>query len=84
MSLSDVLTASEARRSLFPLIDQLNRDGGTIRVTSKAGDIVVMSADEYSALEETAHLLRSPANAERLLRSIGKVRLRQSRQLDEA
>jgi antitoxin YefM len=46
------ITASEARRNLFPLIEQVNDD---------------RTAAEYAALQETAYLLRSPENARRLL-----------------
>ena len=35
--------------------------------------VVLMSLDDYEALEETAYLLRSPANARRLLESIAEV-----------
>lgn len=61
------ITASAARRELFPLIQQVNDDRAPIQITSKRGNAVLMSADEFSAWEETAHLFRSPANARRLL-----------------
>lgn len=63
------ITASEARKNLFPLIEQVNDDRSSIEITSKRGAAVLMSRAEYDALEETAHLLRSPANARRLLES---------------
>ncbi len=61
------VTASEARRRLFPLIKQVNDDRAAVVITSKRGDAVLMSADEYAAWQETAYLFRSPANARRLL-----------------
>ncbi len=64
------ITASEARKNLFPLIEQVNDDRSSIEITSKRGAAVLMSRAEYDALEETAHLLRSPANARRLLESL--------------
>ena len=60
------ITASEARRGLFPLIQQVNDDATAVEITSKAGSAVLMSLTEYEALQETAYLLRSPANAQRL------------------
>jgi antitoxin YefM len=39
---------------------------------SRHGDAVLISREEYLALEETAHLLRSPANARRLLDSLAQ------------
>ncbi|WP_300683579.1 type II toxin-antitoxin system prevent-host-death family antitoxin [Nocardioides sp.] len=64
------ITATEARRSLFPLVQQVNDDRTAIEITSKNGNAVLMSADEYSAWQETAYLFRSPANARRLLEAI--------------
>jgi antitoxin YefM len=63
------ITASEARKSLFPLIKKVNDDHDAIEIVSKHGNAVLVSADDYSALREGAYLLRSPANARRLLRS---------------
>src|SRR6201996_9566587 len=64
------MAASEARKNLFPLIEQVNNDRRPIEITSKRGDAVLMSRADYEALEETAHLLRSPANARRLIESL--------------
>lgn len=61
------ITASEARKSLFPLIEQVNDDRAPVEITSKRGNAVLMSADDYAAWQETAYLFRSPANARRLL-----------------
>ncbi len=61
------ITASEARKTLFPLIEKVNDDRVPIEITSKHGNAVLMSADDYAAWEETAYLFRSPANARRLL-----------------
>jgi antitoxin YefM len=64
------ITASEARKNLFPLIEQVNDDRTPIEITSRRGDAVLLSRADYDALEATAHLLRSPANAKRLLESL--------------
>lgn len=64
------VTASEARRNLFPLIEQVNNDRVAVEITSRRGDAVLLSRVEYASLEETAHLLRVPANAKRLLESL--------------
>jgi antitoxin YefM len=61
------ITASEARRNLFPLIEQVNEDRTVVEIVSRRGNAVLMSADDYAALAEAAYLLRSPANARRLL-----------------
>lgn len=68
------ITASEARKNLFPLIEQVNDDRIVIEITSRHGDAVLISRADYDALEETAHLLRSPVNAQRLLESLAQAR----------
>jgi antitoxin YefM len=64
------ITASEARKNLFPLIEQVNNDRTPVEITSRHGDAVLLSLADYKALEETAHLLRVPANAKRLIESL--------------
>lgn len=64
------VTASEARKNLFPLIEQVNDDRAPVEITSRRGDAVLISRADYDALEETAHLLRVPANAKRLIESL--------------
>jgi antitoxin YefM len=68
------ITASEARKGLFGLIEQVNNDRIEIEITSKRGDAVLLSRAEFDALNETAYLLRSPANAQRLLESLRQAR----------
>jgi antitoxin YefM len=68
------ITASEARKNLFPLIEQVNNDRRPVEITSKAGDAVLMARADYDALEETAFLLRVPANARALLESLDQAR----------
>ena len=61
------ITASEARKRLFPLIEQVNDDRAPVEITSKHGRAVLISADEWEAWQETAYLFRSPENARRVL-----------------
>lgn len=68
------ITASEARKNLFPLIQQVNDDRVPVEITSRNGDAVLISKADYDALEETAHLLRSPANARHLMESLAEAR----------
>ncbi|GAA0441160.1 antitoxin YefM [Acrocarpospora corrugata] len=63
------ITASEARRRLFPLIDEVNEDSLAVEIVSKHNRAYLVPAAEYEALKETAHLLRSPANMRRLIAS---------------
>ncbi|TAL20512.1 MAG: type II toxin-antitoxin system prevent-host-death family antitoxin [Frankiales bacterium] len=68
------ITASEARKNLFPLIEQVNDDHTAVEITSKRGSAVLMSRADYDALQETAYLLRAPANTRRLLESLEQAR----------
>jgi antitoxin YefM len=64
------ISASEARQRLFPLLEQVNTDHQPVRITSKAGDAVLMSAADYDSWQETVYLLRSPQNARRLMEAV--------------
>lgn len=68
------ITASDARRSLVRLIEQVNLDRTEVEITSKRGSAVLMSKVEYDALVETSYLLTSPANAHRLMSALESVR----------
>lgn len=66
---------SDARNNLKAVIDQTIDDADAILITRRdAPNAVIMSQEHYDSLIETLHLLRSPANAARLARSIGQLR----------
>jgi len=55
------------RNELAKLLDKVNEDRVPILITRRRGKpAVLMSAEEYSSISETLHLLSSPANAARL------------------
>lgn len=66
------ISASEARQRLFPLLEQVNTDHEPVRITSKGGDAVLMSAEDYDSWQETVYLLRSPENARRLMEAVAR------------
>ena len=62
---------TELRQNLRKHLDSVCESRAPLVVTRQNGEPVVMlSLAEYESLEETLHLLRDPANTERLLRSI--------------
>ena len=70
-----VVTFSEARNRLKQVIDEVVDDTDvTVIARRDAPDAVVMSLDTYNSLMETVHLLKSPANAAHLARSIAELR----------
>ena len=66
------ISASEARSRLFPLIQQVNDDHVPVRINSKSGGAVLMSAADFDSWQETIYLLRSPANAQRLMEAVAR------------
>jgi antitoxin YefM len=64
-------TYSAARADFAKLMDRVVDDAETVLVRRKNGkDVAIVSADEFSSLVETAHLLKSPRNRERLLSAL--------------
>ena len=78
-----VINFSEARSSLKSVIDQVIADSDyTVISRRDAPDAVLMSLDTFNSLLETVHLLKSPANAAHLARSIEQYRAGQLLQQD--
>lgn len=68
------ISYTSARGNLAKTMEQVCDDHAPIAITRKGeGAVVMMSMDDYQALEETAYLLRSPKNTRRLIESIGEL-----------
>ena len=68
------LNYSTARETLAKTIDTVCENHEPVIITRKGKNAVVMlSIEDYQAMEETAYLLRSPKNARRLLESIAEL-----------
>ena len=62
---------SYARQNLTSLLDQAENDQEPVYISRRnREEMVLLPAAEYRSVEETAHLLRSPENARRLLRAV--------------
>ncbi|MGS0742523.1 type II toxin-antitoxin system prevent-host-death family antitoxin [Glaciimonas sp. GG7] len=71
----DALNYSFTRQNLTAVMDKVGQDHAPVLITRQKGDpVVMMSLDDYNALEETAFLLRNPKNAKRLMKSIESLR----------
>ncbi len=71
----DAITYSTARANLAKTMDRVCEDHEPLIIT-RNGDqqsVVMLSLDDYKALEETAYLLRSPANVKRLLSAVAQL-----------
>jgi len=78
-----IVSFTEARNNLKSVLDSVVNDADTAVITRRdAEDAVVMSLDYYNSLMETVYLLRSPANAEHLQRSIAQFKAAKVTQRD--
>jgi len=65
------ISYSKLRAELAKTMEEVCEDHAPYLVTRQGGDpVVIISLEEYESLDETAYLLRSPANAKRLRKSI--------------
>lgn len=70
-----IVTFTEARNKLKAVLDRVVNDADYTVITRRdADDTVVMSLEYFNSLLETVHLLKSPANAAHLQRSIAQYR----------
>jgi len=70
----DSLSFSDARANLKAVMDRAVADKVAIAITrQKAEGVVIVSQSEWASIEETLYLLRSPKNAEMLLKSIAEL-----------
>jgi antitoxin YefM len=67
----NAINYSELRKNLKTIMDEVTGNHEPVIITRRKGEkVVLMSYEDYEAIEETAYLLRSPKNARRLHESI--------------
>jgi antitoxin YefM len=70
----EAISYTAARQNLAKTMEKVCKDHTPVIVTRKSeNSVVIMSLEDYEALEETAYLLRSPKNARRLIESISQL-----------
>ncbi len=68
-------TYTNARAKLASLIDEVTQNREVVIIQRRGSeDVAMIAADELAGLLETAHLLRSPTNTERLISALDRVR----------
>ena len=68
------ITYTEARSNFAAMLDKVNDDHAPLLITRQRGKAAVLiSLDDYEALDETAYLTRSPANAKALRDAIKRL-----------
>jgi antitoxin YefM len=69
----DAISYTAARSNLAKTMEQVCEDHAPVIITrKKAPSVVMMSLEDFEALQETAYLLRVPENARRLLESVAE------------
>jgi len=71
--MATVTTYTQARANLKALLDEASDSREPVIIQRREGeDVALIAVDELRSLIETAHLLRSPKNAERLLKALAR------------
>ncbi len=61
------VSVTNARQNIFSIIEQTIVNSEPIQITSKKGDVVMLSLEDWSALQETLHLLSVPGMRESII-----------------
>ena len=77
-----ILTASEARASLYRLIDQASESHTPIHISGKRGSAVLVSAEDWQAIQETLYLLSVPGMRESIRKARAEPLAKSARDLD--
>ena len=64
------LTATEARKSLYSLLDDVAESHKTIQITGKRNSAVLVSGEDWMAIQETLHLTGIPGMRESILKGL--------------
>ena len=76
------LTASEARANLYRLIDQVAESHQPVRIAGKRTSAVLISAEDWQAIEETLYLLSVPGMRESIKEGMAEPLDQSARELD--
>ena len=63
----ELKSISTFRSNIFNFIKMVIGDNAPMKVSSKGGNVVILSEEDYNAMQETFYLLKSPKNAQILL-----------------
>ncbi len=76
-----VLTASAARANLYRLIDQVSESHEPIMIAGKKSSAVLVSAEDWKAIQETLNLLSIPGMRDSILKGMAEPLAKSARQL---
>ncbi len=70
----DTMSYTSFRNNLAKMLDKVNEDHTPIMITRQNGKpAVVMSVEDFKSYEETAYLMKSPKNVERLAAAVAEI-----------
>jgi antitoxin YefM len=70
----EAISYTAVRQDLANVMDKVCKDHSPVIVTrKKSGSVVIVSQEDYEAMEATTYLLRSPKNTKRLIESIAQL-----------
>lgn len=64
------ITATEARKSLYRLVDEVQESHEPVQITGKRGSAVLVSEDDWRAVQETLHLISIPGMRDSIMEGI--------------
>jgi prevent-host-death family protein len=65
-----IITATEARKILYRLLDEVANSHEPVRITGKRGNAVLISEEDWSTVQETLHLLSIPGMRESIIKGM--------------
>lgn len=80
--MTTVLTASEARANLYRLIDEAAESHEPIAITGKRANAVLVSEDDWNAIQETLYLLSAPGMRESIKEGMAQPVSKLAKKLD--
>jgi len=66
------ITATEARKSLYRLVDEVQESHEPVQITGKRGSAVLVSEDDWRAVQETLHLVSIPGMRDSILEGMAQ------------
>jgi prevent-host-death family protein len=66
------ITATEARKALYKLVDEVSTSHEPVQITGKRGNAVLVSEDDWRAVQETLHLLSVPGMRESIVEGMAE------------
>ncbi len=66
------ISATEARKSLYKLVDDVSESHEPVQITGKRGNAVLVSEEDWRAVQETLYLVSIPGMRESIIKGMGE------------